>query len=76
MQSQIYMISNVKIGHIDLQIMWKSVMKETLQTYTICISVTEDYNRLLQETYKMCKNIIRDAEPFGEASYWELLKNI
>ena len=75
MQSEIYVINDVKTEHIELQVTWRSVTAETLQTYVKHISVIKDYNQLLQETYEMCKNIIKDAKPFGEAPYWEVLRN-
>ena len=76
MQSEIYVISNIKTEYIELQIIWKSAIKETLQTYISHISISEDYNKLLQETYEMCKSIIRDAKPFGEEPYWEILRSL
>ena len=76
MQSEIYVSNNVKTENIELQVIWRSVTKGVLQTFTKHISIKEDYNKLLQETYQMCKNIIKDAESFGEASYWEILKNL
>ena len=76
MQSEVYVISNIKTEYIELQITWRSVIKEALQIYMKHISVTEDYNKLLQETYEMCKSIIRDAKPFGDAPYWEILRSL
>ena len=70
------MISNVKTEYIELQIIWRSVIRETLQTYIKHISITKDYNRLLQETYEMCKSIIKDAQSFGKTPYYEILRNI
>ena len=75
-QTEIYVTNNVKTESIEIQIIWGSVIKETLQTYTSHISISEDYNKLLQETYEMCKNIIRDAKPLGEAPYWEILREL
>ena len=76
MQSEIYVISDIKTESIELQIVWRSIIKETLQMYMKHIFITEDYNKLLQETYEMCKSIIRDAKPLGEAPYWEILRNL
>ena len=76
MQSEIYVSNNVKTEYIEIQIIWKSVTKGVFQTFSKYISIKEDYNKLLQETDEMCKNIIKDAESFGEASYWEILKNL
>ena len=33
MQSEVYVISDVKTEYIELQITWRSVIAETLQTY-------------------------------------------
>ena len=76
MQSEVYVINDVNTEHIELQVTWRSVTTETLQTYVKHISVIKDYNQLLQETYEMCKNIIKDAKTFGEAPYWEVLRNL
>ena len=77
MQSEVDVINDVKTEHIKLQVTWRSVVTtETLQTYVKHISVIKDYNQFLQETYKMCKNIIKDAKPFGESPYWEVLRNL
>ena len=50
MQSEVYVISKIKTEYIELQITWRSVIKKALQTYMKHISVTEDYNKLLEET--------------------------
>ena len=75
-QAEVYVINNIKTECIELQIIWRSVIKETLQTYISHISISENYKQLLQGTYEMCKSIIRDAKPFGEAPYWEILREL
>ena len=76
MQPQVYITSNIKTEYIEVQIIWKSVTTGTFQTYTKFISVLDNFNKLLKEVCDMCIIIIKDAEPLGEASYWEVLKDL
>ena len=76
MQPQVYITSNIRNEYIEIQITWKSVTKETFQNYTKFISVTEDFNESLRKVCKMCEIIVNDAEPLGEASYWEILRDL
>ena len=76
MQPQVYVTSSIQNEYIEIQVTWKSVTMETFQDYTKFISVTKDFNESLKEVCKMCEIIVNDAEPLGEASYWEILRDL
>ena len=76
MQPQVYITSNIQNEYIEIQVTWNSVTMETFQNYTKFISVTKDFNKSLREVCKMCEIIVNDAEPLGEAPYWEILRDL